>query len=71
MSARAKLKFVRGRWERIEPKAEPVRIEHLVASIHNLAARITSIEVQLASLANPAATPKRAGRTMKSAAQRG
>lgn len=55
----AKIKFVRGRWVKIEPKTAPVSADHLVAAIHNCAARLTALEQAVGALTNSAAPPKR------------
>jgi hypothetical protein len=59
MSARAKIKFVHGRWVKIELKTAPVSADHLVAAIHNCAARLTALEQAVAAVTNSAAPPKR------------
>jgi hypothetical protein len=60
MSApRARLKWGRNGWEKIDQPAPVDNTHHLGAAIHHLAARVTSIEQQLASLTNPATPPKR------------
>ena len=65
MSApKAKLKWGRRGWERLEPKAEPVN--HFVSAIYNLNERLTRVEQALANLTNQAAPPKRV-RAKKSA----
>jgi hypothetical protein len=57
---RAKLKWGRRGWERIEQQA-PADHHHLllVSAIHTLAARVTSIETQLAKLTAPVVKPTR------------
>jgi hypothetical protein len=59
----ARIKFVRGRWQRIEPPAETVS-GRLIDVIHHLNARLTAVEQAIA--ANSAPAPKRC-RTKKSA----
>ena len=53
MSARAKLKFVRGKWQKVEPPAETVS-GRLVDIIHHLNARLTAVEQTLAKITAPA-----------------
>jgi hypothetical protein len=67
MSApKAKLKWGRRGWERIE---QPAPADHhlLVSALHSLAARVTSIEQQFAKLTAPAVKPTRS-RAKKSVA---
>jgi hypothetical protein len=52
---RARIKFVRGRWQKVEPKAEPAN--HFVSAIHNLNERLTRVEQALAKLTAAEATP--------------
>jgi hypothetical protein len=60
MSARAKLKFARGRWQKVEPKPVPVdSLEHRVDTrlftiALNFNERFIAIETALAKLTAPA-----------------
>jgi hypothetical protein len=58
---RARIKFVRGRWEKIEPKAEPLPplADRLFAALHNINARLVVVEHALASMTAPAVKPTR------------
>jgi hypothetical protein len=57
---RAKLKWGRRGWERIEQPAPADHHHHLlVSAIHTLAARVTSLEQQFAKLNAPAVKPTR------------
>jgi hypothetical protein len=62
MTVRAKIRFGRNGWERIEPKPAPADLNIIVAALHTLAARITAVEQALANITAPAVKPTRARR---------
>jgi hypothetical protein len=56
---RTRIKFVRGRWEKIEPKAEPLPpvADRLFAALHNINARLVVAENALARMNAPTVRP--------------
>jgi hypothetical protein len=56
---KAKLKWGRRGWERIEQPAPADHHHLLVSALHSLATRVTSIEQQFAKLNAPAVKPPR------------
>jgi hypothetical protein len=64
VTARAKIKFVRGKWQKVEPKTEATptlehRVDRLFTVAHNFNDRFVAIEQALAALTNSAPAPKK------------